>query len=162
MITITYEIVQLVCEQRIQDKPDAVSGVHVNFIGTDGVNTRTLVAFVPITVTNGDFKPLDQLTEEEIRSWIDAKINLLASYRENLKMLLAEAADPTVVNRRPHWAVDATTTQAPSYAEQRRNAYPIMGDQLDMLWHAMDAGILPKVQDFYDAIKSVKDQYPKA
>lgn len=162
MITMTYEIAQLVCQQKIPEKPDAISGVHVNFIGTDGVNTRSLVAFVPITVTNGDFKPLDQLTETEIRSWIDSKTDLLTAYRENLEMLVAEAAAPTVVNRRPHWAVDATTTQAPSYAEQRRNAYPIMGDQLDMLWHAMDAGILPKVQDFYDAIKSVKDQYPKA
>ena len=116
MITMTYEIAQLVCEQKIPEKPDAVSGVHVNFIGTDGVNTRSLIAFVPITVTNGDFKPLDQLTEAEIRSWFDLKTVFLTAYRQNLEMLVAEAAAPTVVNRRPHWAVDATTTQAPGYA----------------------------------------------
>lgn len=161
MTTFSYEILQLVCEQKIPDKPDAVSGVHVTFTGTDGVNTRSLVAFVPIAVTNGDFTPLDQLSEADIRAWIDAKIDLLAAYKVNLEMLVAEAAAPTVVNRTPHWVVDATTTQAPDYAEQRRRNYPAMGDQLDMLWHAMDVGVLPKVQDFYDAIKAVKDQYPK-
>lgn len=162
MITMTYEISQLVCEQKIPNKPDAVSGVHVTFTGTDGVNTRSLVAYVPITVTNSDFTPIDQLSEADIRNWIDAKTDLLAAYKVNLEMLLAEAEAPTVINRIPHWVVDATTTQAPDYTEQRRRNYPIMGDQLDMLWHAMDTGILPKVQDFYDAVKAVKDQFPKS
>jgi hypothetical protein len=160
MITINYEITQLVCQQKIQAKPDAISGVHVTFIGTDGVNTRSLVAFVPITVTGGDFVPLDELTETDIRAWIDAKTDLIAAQQSNLEILLAEAAEPSIINRAPHWIVP-TTTQAPGYADQRRSAYPILGDQLDMLWHAMDVGVLPKVQDFYDAIKAVKDQYPK-
>jgi hypothetical protein len=47
------------------------------------------------------------------------------------------------------------------YVLQRRAAYPSVESQLDMLWHAMDNGELPKVTGFYDYIKSVKDAIPK-
>lgn len=49
----------------------------------------------------------------------------------------------------------------PSYQQERAASYPPIGDQLDMFWHAMDSGALPKIQPFYDQIKSVKEQYPK-
>ena len=48
-----------------------------------------------------------------------------------------------------------------SYAGQRRAAYPTTGDQLDMLWHAMNDGVLPKVEPFYSDIKAVKARFPK-
>ena len=48
-----------------------------------------------------------------------------------------------------------------SYPEKRRREYPDIGDQLDMLWHAMDTGVLPKVDSFYDTIKTTKDKFPK-
>jgi len=47
------------------------------------------------------------------------------------------------------------------YQRQRQTTYPALGDQLDMLWHAIDSGTLDKSSDFYTALKSVKDQYPK-
>ena len=49
------------------------------------------------------------------------------------------------------------------YAEQRRNAYPEIGDQLDMLWHSIDQDpqLKSKYFDFYEAIKAVKVKYPK-
>ena len=49
------------------------------------------------------------------------------------------------------------------YAQQRRNAYPEIGDQLDMLWHSIDQNPSLKSQyfDFYEAIKAVKVKYPK-
>jgi hypothetical protein len=40
--------------------------------------------------------------------------------------------------------------------------YPSIGDQLDMLWHAIDNGTLNKTSDFYTAIKAVKDAHPKS
>lgn len=49
----------------------------------------------------------------------------------------------------------------PAYDQQRRLAYPSVGDQLDMLWHAMNAGQLPPAEPWYTAVKAVKDQYPK-
>ena len=51
--------------------------------------------------------------------------------------------------------------QAKTYVDHRVGSYPSIPDQLDMLWHAMDTGILPKVDSFYSINKSVKDKYPK-
>ena len=50
-----------------------------------------------------------------------------------------------------------------NYAQQRRNAYPEIGDQLDMLWHSIDQDpqLKSKYFDFYEAIKAVKIKYPK-
>ena len=50
------------------------------------------------------------------------------------------------------------------YAEQRRSAYPEIGDQLDMLWHSIDKDpqLKSKYFDFYEAIKAVKVKYPKS
>ena len=57
----------------------------------------------------------------------------------------------------------ANEPEQSNYAQQRRNAYPEIGDQLDMLWHSIDQN--PELQmkyfDFYQAIKSVKVKYPK-
>lgn len=49
----------------------------------------------------------------------------------------------------------------PEYIDQRKMEYPKMSDQLDMLWHAMNDGLLPKAEPFYTSIKTVKDKYPK-
>lgn len=43
----------------------------------------------------------------------------------------------------------------------RQENYPPIGDQLDMLYKAMESGELPKVDDFYNAIRAVKEKYPK-
>ena len=50
-----------------------------------------------------------------------------------------------------------------NYAQQRKNAYPPIGDQLDMLWHSIDKDpqLKSKYFDFYEAIKGVKVKYPK-
>ena len=57
----------------------------------------------------------------------------------------------------------ANEPEQSNYVQQRRNAYPEIGDQLDMLWHSIDQN--PELQmkyfDFYQAIKSVKVKYPK-
>jgi hypothetical protein len=39
--------------------------------------------------------------------------------------------------------------------------YPPIGDQLDMLYHAIDAGSLDTTSDFFTALKAVKDANPK-
>ena len=57
----------------------------------------------------------------------------------------------------------ANEPEQSNYAEQRRNAYPPIGDQLDMLWHTIDKDILLQKRyfDFYQTIKQVKVKYPK-
>jgi len=49
------------------------------------------------------------------------------------------------------------------WEQNRRNGYPAIGDQLDMLFHAIDGDETLKTQfaDFHIALKAVKDQYPK-
>lgn len=49
----------------------------------------------------------------------------------------------------------------PTYDVLRKAEYPALGDQFDMFWHAMDSGVIPKIQPFYDDIKAVKEKYPK-
>ena len=46
---------------------------------------------------------------------------------------------------------------------QRSQEYPAIGEQLDMLYHAMDADsdLKTKFSSFYNTIKSVKEKYPK-
>ena len=51
--------------------------------------------------------------------------------------------------------------EANEYQRVRAKKYPNLGDQLDMLWHAIDNGTLNKTSDFYTAIKAVKDAHPK-
>ena len=52
---------------------------------------------------------------------------------------------------------------AQDYARARELAYPSIGDQLDMLWHAIDADTTLKSDyaDFHTAIKAIKDAHPK-
>jgi hypothetical protein len=48
-----------------------------------------------------------------------------------------------------------------TYAHHRKMAYPPIGDQLDMLWHAMNNGLIPKIEPMYSQIKAVKEANPK-
>lgn len=59
------------------------------------------------------------------------------------------------------WAIELEPVkQAQDARQARREEYPAIGDQLDMLYKAMDSGILPIVPDFYNSIKTVKDRHP--
>jgi hypothetical protein len=57
--------------------------------------------------------------------------------------------------------VNRLQTEYDTKEYQRLRNYPKIGDQLDMLWHAIDNGTLNKTSDFYTAIKAVKDAHPK-
>ena len=47
------------------------------------------------------------------------------------------------------------------YQYKRRPEYPNLEEQLDLLWHAIDAGKLDKTSDFYKKLKAVKENNPK-
>lgn len=49
-----------------------------------------------------------------------------------------------------------------SYRERRQAEYPPLAEQLDMLWHAMDRGELPKAEPWYSTIRQVKEAQPKS
>lgn len=48
------------------------------------------------------------------------------------------------------------------YKKRRATAYPSISEQLDMLWHAMDRGEISVAREFYEAVKEVKEEFPKA
>ena len=58
----------------------------------------------------------------------------------------------------------ANEPEQSDYIKQRKNSYPEIGDQLDMLWHSIDKDpqLKSKYFDFYEAIKAVKVKYPKS
>lgn len=47
------------------------------------------------------------------------------------------------------------------YKQARIQAYPAIREQLDMLWHAMNNGDMPKSEPFYSTLKDIKDAFPK-
>jgi len=47
------------------------------------------------------------------------------------------------------------------YRSRRAQDYPPLEEQLDALWHAMDAGVIPMVEKFYKGLQQVKERYPK-
>ena len=51
-----------------------------------------------------------------------------------------------------------------TYATKRASYYPLIAEQLDLLYHAIDAGEFgdpAKTSAFYTKLKAVKDKYPK-
>ena len=49
-----------------------------------------------------------------------------------------------------------------NYARKRQEFYPELGTQLDMLWHAIDDGLIPgKDTEWYQKIKEIKYTFPK-
>ena len=60
--------------------------------------------------------------------------------------------------------LDNMTDAQKEVDKNRAFAYPSYTEQLDMLWHAIDADedLKVKFATFYDAIKAVKDANPKS
>lgn len=68
---------------------------------------------------------------------------------------------PTLAECEAEWGKIQIEIENERVNDNRRTNYPSVNDQLDMLWHAMDNGETNKAIDFYNAIKIVKDKYPK-
>lgn len=52
-------------------------------------------------------------------------------------------------------------TKEHNYKEFRSENYPSISEQLDMLWHSMDKGEIPKSESFYKKLADVKENYIK-
>jgi len=90
--------------------------------------------------------------------WSDTKNKVYA----NLVIHSADAK-PTESELTTELATRQAAWDAAAYKRARNLAYPSIGDQLDMLWHAIDADTTLKSDyaDFHTAIKAVKDANPK-
>lgn len=72
-----------------------------------------------------------------------------------------ELTDEEIQAIEAEWSFNEKKADKTRYVMDRIAAYPPIGEQLDMLFKAMDAGEMAKDNDFYRAIKAVKDRYPK-
>ena len=90
--------------------------------------------------------------------WSDASNKVYAN-------LVIHSADdkPTESALTTELAAQQTAFDNAEYSRNRKAAYPSIGDQLDMLWHAIDDNSTLKTRyaDFHTAIKAVKDANPK-
>ena len=90
--------------------------------------------------------------------WSDSKNKVYAN-------LIIHSADPkpTELELTDALAAKQAEFDAAAYARARADAYPSIGDQLDMLWHAIDdnATLKTRYADFHTPIKAVKDANPK-
>jgi hypothetical protein len=58
-------------------------------------------------------------------------------------------------------ATEFLSRQSADYVQGRVNTYPEITEQLDMLWHAMDADESKRLEPFYTNIKTIKDTNPR-
>jgi len=82
---------------------------------------------------------------------------------DEVTWLSPELTQPTEAEINAEQARLQAEYDAQEYARDRQEEYPSIGDQLDMLWHAIDgdATLKSDYADFHTAIKTVKDANPK-
>jgi hypothetical protein len=90
-----------------------------------------------------------------------AKCTVLGNSYEGIDWLDANIAKPSEADLEAAYAIVLAQEAAVAYQSLRAEAYPALGEQLDMIWHAMDNNLIPMAREFYDARKAVKEQYPK-
>ena len=83
-------------------------------------------------------------TEEEYDVW-----------KENFPDVFPEVSDF------PAWSDVKSKLDDEVVREKRLWLYPEVGEQFDLLWHAIDKGKVDKTSDFYKTLKKVKDDNPK-
>ena len=64
-------------------------------------------------------------------------------------------------SRTAEWEANRVVEESTKYQSDRACCYPNILDQLDMLYHDMEAGNMPVSPTWFAAIKAVKDQHPK-
>ena len=97
----------------------------------------------------------------ELKEWADSDSSV---WREILSRWGQSDYDD-LTKRQEHMDALKLEWDAKDYARNRATEYPSIGDQLDLLWHAIDTGdwtaAKVKTTDFYTKLKKVKDDNPK-
>ena len=106
--------------------------------------------------------------------WTDSKNKIYANLRLHEKIWndagtelidnpVTELPTESVVNTKLAELQAAWDLEYNSYKSKRREAYDTLPNQLDLLWHAIDADtdLKSKFSAFYNSIKEVKDANPK-
>ena len=100
-------------------------------------------------------------TKEELQAEADAEIEASKPLMQNKDGVVIEFEDSDYETAKKDLGEEKWQKQQFGYIQDRRDSYPAIGDQLDMLWHAIDGNKLDKTSDFYKDLKKVKDDNPK-
>lgn len=57
--------------------------------------------------------------------------------------------------------VESIKSSYETVRQSRSSEYPSVEEQLDLLWHSMNAGFINNQNPFYEAIKTIKNKHPK-
>lgn len=105
-LVLDYDIQKLICSTQDPDRPNLVTNVVVELRAHDGqghlVRSTTLVALTPSADPATPFTPFEQLTQEQVRAWIDASTDF-AQQREFMARLMEQQINPPVVDLAPPW-----------------------------------------------------------
>ena len=107
---------------------------------------------------------LKQMSTGKIVSWMTgASDGTLTSNERTIAANDLIESDMPTSQLRSEWKTQRDAEE--TYVDKRKLAYPTIGDQLDMLWHAIDVGdwtaAKVKTTSFYTELKAVKDANPK-
>lgn len=112
-----------------------------------------------IYTQDGEINRVISCPPDEIELQLGAGEQYIPGKADPAKDSVDVALAVVIPNGKP---IPAPVVRVESYADIRRRMYPSTGEQLDMLWHAMDSGGSEKLEPFYSTIKAIKDAVPKA
>jgi hypothetical protein len=120
-----------------------------------------------------DFVDAIKSLDNSYNVYIDGDINSQEDWDNKVKFITGKDADDNAIfaDTKPITYAEVVAEQQrlqteydnDQYQRDRASKYPAIGDQLDKLWHSINADDTLKTQfaDFYNTIKAVKDKYPK-
>jgi hypothetical protein len=104
MTTFTWAITALNCYPQADDKTDVVFTVHWTCYGTDGTYNGTTYSTCPVTYVAGTpFTPYDQLTQEQVLSWIWSSGVDKSSVEAAVQSQIDNQINPPVVSHKLPW-----------------------------------------------------------
>lgn len=104
MITYSYQIDRLICNQTLPETPDFVESIQVSITGVDDAdgissNLTTLLQYQP----GETFVPYDQLTESTVLGWIESH-PAISTYHSSIAEMISLNRNPPYIDRVPPWA----------------------------------------------------------
>ena len=93
-------IVAMDCYVDYDGLKDSIQNVHWVYEATDGTNTTSSIGAETLEAPSADgFTPFDELSEADVVSWLEAKMDL-DSLKANLDDQLDKIANPVIVTKR--------------------------------------------------------------
>ena len=95
-------------------------------------------------------------TKEELQAQADAEVEASKPLNKSVNGVVMELSEEDYAQKKIDLGNYKWEQQEYGYISARQDAYPSIGDQLDMIYHAGQGG-----DAFQKAIKAVKNKYPK-